>query len=127
MALTPYLAVSDGRAAIAFYELVFGAELDTTEVFEMEDGRLGHATLTIGDARLFLSDEFPDVGAHAPTSLGGSTVAVIIDVESADATMDAAIAAGGTLDRPVKVQFGHRSGWFVDPWGHRWSPTSPEL
>jgi len=27
-------------------------------------------------------------------------------------------------DREVSNNNGHRSGWFYDPWGHRWSPTS---
>jgi len=125
--LIPYLAVSNGRAAIDFYAQVFGAEIVEGEVFEMDDGRLGHASLQIGSANLYVSDEYPEVGAHAPTSLGGSTVAVVIHVDSADDTMAAAVAAGATLDREVANQHGHRSGWFIDPWGHRWSPTSAEI
>lgn len=122
----PYLAVSDGRAAVEFYKTVFGAEIVEGELFEMDDGRLGHASLRVGDGLLFLSDEFPELGAHAPTSIGGSTVAIVVHVDNADDTLALAVATGATLDRPVKVQFGNRSGWFVDPWGHRWSPTSPE-
>jgi len=124
--IVPYLAVSDGRAAVEFYTNVFGATIDESEYFEMDDGRLGHATMAIGEARIFLSDEFPELGAHAPTSLGGSSVAVVIYVDDTDETMAAAEQAGATIDRPAKNERGERSGWFVDPWGHRWSAIGPE-
>jgi len=125
--IVPYLAVSDAREAIKYYERVFKAELDESEFFEMEDGRIGHATMRIGDVQFFVSDEYPDVGANAPSSLGGTTVGLIIFVASADNTYAMGVDAGGTPDRPVSNNNGHRSGWFYDPWGHRWSPTSDEI
>ena len=43
-------------------------------------------------------------------------------VPDVDATVDAAVARGATLVRPVETQFyGDRSGQILDPWGHRWS------
>ena len=122
--IIPYLTVTNGRAAIEFYSEVFGAEIVEGELFEMDDGRLGHVSLVIGGAKLYLADEFPEVGAIAPETLGGSTAGFVIHVDNADDTMVSAISAGATLDRPVENQHGNRSGWFVDPWGHRWSPTS---
>lgn len=124
--MVPYLAVTDGRAAIDFYIEVFGAEVVEEELFEMDDGRLGHASLIVGgDAPLYVSDEFPELNVLAPVTRGGSGVGVIIHVDDADETIAAAVSAGGTLERSAVDQHGARSGWFVDPWGHRWSPTSP--
>lgn len=122
--LIPYLAVDDARAAIEFYGSVFGATPVTGELFEMEDGRIGHATLAIGEGRLYLSDEYPEMNVKGPKARGGTTVAIVIKVDDADETYGAAVAAGADAERPVQNQHGARSGWFQDPWGHRWSPTS---
>jgi uncharacterized glyoxalase superfamily protein PhnB len=122
--LIPYLAVDDARAAIEFYGSVFGAGQVAGELFEMDDGRIGHATLAIGDGRLYLSDEYPEMNVQGPNARGGTTVAIVIQVDDADETYAAAVAAGALAERPVQNQHGARSGWFQDPWGHRWSPTS---
>lgn len=124
--IIPYLAAADARAAMAFYGELFGATPVDGELFEMDDGRLGHVTLAIGDARLYLSDEFAEMNVQGPLARGGTTVAIVIRVDDADETMAAAVAAGAVEERAVTNQFGARSGWFVDPWGHRWSPTSDE-
>lgn len=124
--IIPYLAVHDARAAIDFYGTVLGATTVDGELFEMEDGRIGHATLAVGDARLYVSDEYPEMNVQGPVARGGTTVAIVIHVADADETYAAALAAGATAERPVENQHGFRSGWFVDPWGHRWSPTSAE-
>ena len=122
--LIPYLSVTDSRAAIEFYRDVFGAEVVDGEVVEMDDGRIGHASLKVGDADLYLADEFPEMNILSPTTRGGGTVAMVIRVDDADETYARALAAGAEAERPVTNQHGARSGWFVDPWGHRWSPTS---
>lgn len=123
--IIPYLAVDDARSAIEFYRRVFGAEPVDGELFEMDDGRIGHVTLAVGEARLYLSDEYPEMNVQGPKARGGTTVAIVIQVDDADDTYATAVAAGATAERPVENQHGARSGWFHDPWGHRWSPTSP--
>ena len=90
----------------------------------MDDGRIGHASMHIGDAHFYLADEFPEMGIVSPPTLGGSTMAIVINVADADDTYAHAVAAGAIEERPVANQHGARSGWFKDPWGHRWSPTS---
>jgi len=118
-ALTPYLTVADAAAAINFYIKAFGAQ----EIYRLTDtdGRIGHAELRIGDSLVMLADEYPDFGALSPARLGGSPVKLHLDVESADQSVDAAVAAGAMLVRPVQDEFhGSRSGMIVDPFGHSW-------
>ena len=119
MSLTPYIAVKGAANAIAFYKKVFGAK----EEFRLEDQdkRIGHAELSIGDGRLMLSDEYPDFGALAPPSIGGTPVKLHLYVEDVDATMKKAESAGATVLRPAQDQFhGDRSGMIADPFGHQW-------
>jgi len=116
---TPYLIIKDAAQAIEFYKKAFGA----TEVmrFAQPDGRIGHAEIKIGDSHIMLADEFPEMGARSPQSLGGSPVSILLYVEDVDAQAKQAVAAGAKVVRPVKDQFyGDRSGSFEDPFGHQW-------
>jgi len=117
--ITPYLIVRGGARAIAFYEQAFGAR----ELFRMmrPDGRVGHAELEIGDSRMMLADEHPEIGARSPQSIGGSPVTIHLYVDDVDATVARALSAGATLRRPVADQFyGDRNGSVADPFGHLW-------
>jgi PhnB protein len=117
--LGPYITVDDAAAAIDFYTRAFGA-VEESRMAE-ESGRVGHAELRIGDAVLMLSDEYPEYGARAPRSIGGSPVMLHLYVEDADAVVAAAAAAGATIEEPVADQFyGDRGGKLTDPFGHRW-------
>jgi len=119
MTATPYLTVHDGDAALMFYQQAYGAQI--VERYT-DEGRVAHATLAIGDARVFVSDEFAELGAVSPRTLGGSTVAVVLGVRDPDAVYAAAVDAGAVADRPVAVDgSGARSGWLTDPFGHRWN------
>ncbi len=93
--------------------------------FPEPDGRLGHAEIRIGETTLYLSDEFPEYGAHSPASLGGSTVAFVLSVADADAAFAKAVGAGATVDRPLVDSPVGRGGWLRDPWGHRWNVMTP--
>src|SRR4051812_22661557 len=57
--LTPYLCIKGASDAIAFYKKAFGAE----ELFRMPmpGGKVGHAEIQIGDSRIMISDEFPEM------------------------------------------------------------------
>jgi len=116
---TPYLIVSGAARAIEFYKKAFGA----TELFRMAqpDGRIGHAEIKIGNSPIMLADEFPEMGARSPQSLGGSAVSILLYVEDVDALFSQAVAAGAKVLRPVEDKFyGDRSGGVVDPFGHQW-------
>jgi PhnB protein len=116
---TPYLIVKDAAKAIEFYKKAFGA----AEMMRMTqpDGRVGHAEIKIGDSPIMLADEFPEMGARSPQSLGGSPVSILLYVQDVDALTNQAITAGAKVVRPVKDQFyGDRSGSLEDPFGHQW-------
>jgi PhnB protein len=116
---TPYLIIKDAAKAIEFYKEAFRAK----EMMRMSqpDGRIGHAEIKIGDSPIMLADEFPEMGARSPQSLGGSPVSILLYVEDVDAFAKQAVAAGTKVIRPVKDQFyGDRSGSFEDPFGHQW-------
>jgi len=118
--VTPYLIVDGGAAAIEFYGSVLGA----TERMRMPapGDKVGHAELQIGDATIMLADEFPDMGALSPKTVGGTPVTLHVYVEDADAVFDRAVNAGAKALRAVEDRFyGDRSGEFEDPFGHRWS------
>lgn len=119
MSLTPYISVKGAAKAIAFYTKVFGAKEDFR--LEDQDKRIGHAEISIGDGRLMLSDEYPDFGALAPASVGGTPVKLHLYVADVDATMKKAQAEGAMVLRPAQDQFyGDRSGMIADPFGHQW-------
>jgi PhnB protein len=116
---TPYLIIKGAAKAIEFYKKAFGA----AEVMRMTqpDERVGHAEIKIGDSPIMLADEFPEMGARSPQSLGGSPVSILLYVQDVDALTSSAIAAGAKVIRPVKDQFyGDRSGSLEDPFGHQW-------
>ncbi|WP_438014876.1 VOC family protein [Sorangium sp. So ce315] len=119
----PYLSARGAAEAIEFYKRAFGAREDVR--IPMPDGRIGHAELSIGRARFFLSDEYPDLGAVGPQTLGGTSVSVMVYVEDVDALVARAAAAGATIERPPQDQpHGDRMAWLRDPYGHRWGLAS---
>jgi uncharacterized glyoxalase superfamily protein PhnB len=122
-AVTPHLVVRGAARAIEFYEEALGAE----EVvrFAAPDGLLMHAELRIGDAAIFLVDEFPEPreeGVGSPQQVGATTVTIHLFVDDVDAAMQRAAAAGAKVTLPPTDMFwGDRYGRLLDPFGHSWS------
>ncbi len=120
--VTPYLIVKHGSAAIDFYKQAFGA-VEITRMAD-DDGRVGFAELQIGDARVMLSDEYPEIDVLGPQSRGGTTVGLIINLDApiqVDEWVNRAVAAGARIARPVADQgVGVRNGIIFCPYGHRW-------
>ena len=118
--VTPGLVVRGARKAIEYYKSVFGAK----ELYSMPgpDGRtVMHAELQIGDTKIYLGDENPEMGAVSPQALGGSPVSLNIYTEDCDATFQRAVAAGATVKMPLTDMFwGDRYGKVTDPFGHNW-------
>jgi PhnB protein len=118
--VTPYLIVKGGAEAIEFYAKALGARERMR--LPAPEGKIGHAELEIGDSVIMLADEFPEMQALSPNTLGGTPVSFCLYVEDVDARFKQAIAAGGRETRPLKDQFyGDRSGTFEDPFGHTWT------
>jgi PhnB protein len=122
-AVTAYLAVRNARAAIDFYAAAFGAR--QVLVIEEPDGRIGHATLRIGPAEIFLADEHPEVESFVgPETLGGTAVILDLEVEDVEGAIDRAVAAGAQLIRPPDHPTnGVQAGKVRDPFGHIWLIT----
>lgn len=117
--LSPHLIVKDADAALAFYAEAFGAK----ELFRLVEpsGKIGHAEMTIGDALVMLTEEYPDYDALSAASIGGSPVRFHLPVDDADAAADRAVEAGAKLIRPAQDEFyGERSATVEDPFGLRW-------
>jgi PhnB protein len=119
--ITPVLVVNDGLKAIEYYKKVFGA-IDKGAMM-MPDGKsVAHAELMIGDSKIMLSDEFPEMKCLSPKSIGGSPVSLYLYVEDVDKTFNLAVSEGGKSLFPVQDQFyGDRHGSIQDPFGHIWS------
>ena len=118
--VTPYLIIKGAASAIEFYKKVFGA----TELLRMDmpGGKVGHAEIKIGDSSIMLADEFPEMAARSPQSIGGTPVSILLYVEDVDAMFSRAVAAGAKVRKPMADQFyGDRTGTLEDPFGHVWT------
>jgi PhnB protein len=118
--VTPYLIVKGAAKALDYYKQALGA----TELFRVDGpgGTVGHAEIKIGDSIVMLADEFPQMGFRGPEALGGSPVGLMIYVPDVDTQFAQALAAGGTVVKPLQNQFyGDRSGTIRDPFGHLWT------
>ena len=117
---TPYLIIKGAAEALDFYKKAFGAK----EILRMAGpgGKVMHAEIQIGDSRIMLADEMPEMGFRSPSSLGGAGMSLMLYLKDVDAAAKKAVAAGVKVMRPVQDQFyGDRSGTFTDPFGHVWT------
>ena len=118
--VTPHLVIQGAAQAIEFYKKAFGAkELRRSPG---PGGKLMHAEMQIGDSRIFLNDDFPEMGALSPVALKGTPVTIHLYVEDADSVYQQAVKAGAKVVMPLADQFwGDRYGLVTDPFGHSWS------
>lgn len=115
--ITPVLTVKNAKESIELYQKAFGVEL----LYKMDDpqnpDKIMHAGLQFGDSKVFISDEYPEVGAVAP-----SYQAFYIYVDDVDAAFKQAIDAGLTVKKEVEDMFwGDRVGAVTDINGYSWS------
>ena len=122
--LTPHLVVKGAGKAIGFYKQAFGAQ-EVARLATPDGKSILHADLKIGDSHVFLVDEFPEMGARGPESIGGTPVTIHVYVEDVDAAFGKAVAAGAKVKMPLADMFwGDRYGILTDPFGHDWSLAS---
>ena len=119
--ITPCIVVKGAAEAIAFYIRAFGAE-EISRAPSPDGSKIMHAEIKIGDSRIMLSDEFPEMACLSPLTIGNTASSLHIYVEDADAAYQRAVDAGATSTMPLADQFwGDRFGMLKDPFGHNWS------
>ena len=118
--VSPYITVVDAGSALKFYRGAFGA-VETGPRLTAPDGSIVHTEFQIGTATIMMAEHNPDFGTEEPRSLGGTPVRLALEVQDADATVEAAERAGAKVLIPVADQFyGYRAGRIEDPFGHVW-------
>ena len=121
-AIVPYLTVRDARGALAFYQQAFDAE--TLMILEDESG-IFHARARIFGGIVMMYEEKTGApeGNRAPHALGGSPVAIRIELGAfarVDKTSARAEAAGAeVVIAPTDRPWGRLSE-VRDPEGHIW-------
>jgi len=107
--------------AIEYYKKIFGAK-ERGRMMTPDGKRIAHAEIEIGNSRLMLADEFPEMNSLSPKTIGGSPVGLFLYVDDVDKIVSQAVAEGAKVLMEVEDQFwGDRYGSIEDPFGHRWS------
>ena len=117
MAITPYLLYRDAGAAVDWLAKAFGLRPD--EVMKGADGRVGHASMTLGEAVLLLGSPGPDF--KGPRAIGNWTANLYVDVDDIESHYTRAVKAGATIiEEPKDTFYGARRYGAEDLEGHRW-------
>ena len=123
---TPSIVLNNSKEAIEFYKKVF----DAKEIYRMPtpDDKTMHAMIQIGNSFVMMSDEFPQMGALSPITVGGTSSTIHLYVEDSDETYNKAIKAGATPTMPMMDAFwGDRCGSVIDPYGHSWTISTHKV
>lgn len=118
MAITPYLLYRDAGAALDWLAKAFGLR-KTRDVFKGEDGRVNHASMTLGEAVLMLGS--PGADFQGPRAIGHVTQNLYVDVDDVDKHYARAVKAGANvIEEPTDTAYGARRYGAEDLEGHRW-------
>ncbi|GIM91279.1 VOC family protein [Paractinoplanes toevensis] len=117
--LTPFLAIPEARAAIDFYQKIFGARVvDVTEFGDV----VAHAVLDFGNGLLQLGAPQPDYGLIAPPEGDQDCYSIGLYCPDVDDVVARAEAAGAVIrEAPTTFVSGDRFASIRDPFGVRWS------
>jgi len=118
-ALTPFLALTDARGAIDFYQKIFGVRVvDVTEFGDV----VAHAVLDFGNGLLQLGEPMPDYGLVAPPEGDQACYSLGLYCPDVDDVVARAEAAGAVIrEAPTTFVSGDRFASIRDPYGVRWS------
>jgi PhnB protein len=109
--LTPYLVVDNAPGLIDFLKKAFNAK--ETFMHKMEDGKIMHSTVTIGDSTIMISDTMEGMGPQ--------TAMMYLYLEDVDQVFDKAIRANASSVREPRDEFyGDRAGAVKDKFGNTW-------
>lgn len=118
------LSVRNGRAAVDFYKVAFGA----VEVYRFggtDDLQEVVAQLAVGSSLFWVEDESPPHGNFSPETAGGATTRMLLIVDDPESVLARAVAEGAMQISPVGDEHGWRLGRIDDPFGHRWEIGKP--
>jgi PhnB protein len=89
------LSVRNGRAAVDFYKVAFGA----VEVYRFggtDDLQEVVTQLAVGNSLFWVEDESPPLGNFSPETVGGATVRMLLIVDDPRSVLERAVAAGAS-------------------------------
>jgi PhnB protein len=110
--VTPYLIVNGAKKVVDFMQQALGAKY-AHEPALRPDGAIMHATLSIGDSMVMISE----ASEHAKAM----PVMLYLYVPNVDAAYQQAVKAGATsIMEPSDQFYGDRSGGVKDPAGNSW-------
>jgi PhnB protein len=121
--IQPELWVSDGPAAVAFYEQALGAVVEHRVAGPGASDVI--AQMAVAGARFWVSNASTDLRRFSPDAIGGATARLLLVVDDPQSLLAAALAAGATETTPVGEEHGWRLGRFKDPFGHEWEVGRP--
>lgn len=114
--ITPSLNIQGCKEAIELYKKAFGATEDYVMLYP-ESNKVMHASLNVGNSKLFLCDYMPGSGCAEP-----SASSFYLYVEDVDSAFKKAKSAGLMEQWPVQDMFwGDRTGTLQDKWGNFWT------
>lgn len=119
--IQPELWLDRAGAAVAFYEVAFGA----TVLHRVGEGDDIVAQLAVGDAAFWVASAGPGSGRFSPQAIGGATSRTLLVVDDPDVVFDRAVRAGATAVAQVASEHGWRVGRIIDPFGHEWEIGAP--
>jgi PhnB protein len=109
--VTPFLVVDGAEKLMDFIVKAFGGEIMAN--FKLDDGKIMHATVKIGDSQIMITDAMENMPAM-PCML-------YLYVEDVDAVYKQALAAKGvSLREPTDEFYGDRSAGIKDAWNNQW-------
>ena len=109
--VTPFLICNQAYELMLFIEKAFGGKVNYK--MDTQDGKVMHATMTIGDSIIMVSDASEHFGPNQTT--------LHLYVEDVDSVYQQAIKAKGeSIREPVDEFYGDRSAGVKDPWGNQW-------
>ena len=87
------MIVNNGPEAIEYYKKIFGAK-EHGRMMTPDGKRIAHAEIEIGNSKLMLAEEFPEMNSLSPKTIGGSPVGLFLYVDDVDKIVNQAVAEG---------------------------------
>lgn len=118
--ITPYITFDDAAEAIELYKKALGAEVIMS--MAAPDGKIMHAEIKVGNARIMLGCPCPEYGGKSAKTLGGSPISFYVYVEDIQSAFDKAKSEGMTEKKaPEDMFWGDRMGTLSDKFGLDWT------